>query len=190
MVLLIRAPLQALRALATRPRRILLFAIPSTAVLAIFALLACDSGTGPAADEALSCPDLSSRYFRDSIGDGHYRIIAPNGGKAYHTGDSLKVIATSGADDSEAVLELAVFRGGKSTFVPVPGTPRTSIDLRNRCQWSFRIPDSLSAAGKKISLVSDSIKIRVARYGQEGFVFDYSDAFFRIDSLPDKAGNP
>jgi hypothetical protein len=87
---------------------------------------------------------------------------------------------TSGANDSEAVLELAVFREGKSTFVAVPGTPRTRIDPRSQCRWQFLIPDSLGAVGKRISMVSDSIKVRVSKYNQGGLVYDYSDAFFRI----------
>ncbi len=130
--------------------------------------------------ETLSCADLSARTFGDSAGEDHYRVIAPNGGEAFHVGDSLTVAMTSGASDSEAVLELAVFRDGRSAFVAVPGTPRTRIDPRSQCRWKFLIPDSLGAVGRSISMVSDSIKVRVSKYNQSGLVYDYSDAFFRI----------
>jgi hypothetical protein len=143
-------------------------------------LASCDSGADAPDDAALSCPELGAKHFGKPVDDGHYQVISPNGGEAFRIGDSLRVLAASGQNDSEAVLELAVFRDGKSTFVAVPGTPRSSIDLRAKCHWNFLIPDSAGASGRKVSLVSDSLKIRVARYGQEGFVYDYSDAFFSI----------
>jgi hypothetical protein len=147
---------------------------------AALAFAACDSADAPPPDTALSCEDLSLRTFRDSAGDDHYRVVSPNGSESFKVGDSLRVLITSGFNDSEAVLELAVFRDGKSTFVPVPGTPRTRIDPRSHCRWNFLIPDSLSAAGKRISAVSDSVKVRVSKYNQGSLVYDYSDAFFRI----------
>jgi hypothetical protein len=146
----------------------------------MLSLSSCDSGTEAPGDAALSCPELGAKHFGSPTDDGHYQVIAPNGGESFRIGDSLRVIAAGGIHDSEAVLELAVFRGGKSTFVAVPGTPRSSIDLRSRCHWDFLIPDSAGTVGRRVSLVSDSLKIRVARYGQEGFVYDYSDAFFNI----------
>jgi hypothetical protein len=131
--------------------------------------------------ETLSCAELSAKTFGDPAGEDQYRVVAPNGGEAFHVGDSLTVAMTSGANDSEAVLELAVFREGKSTFfVAVPGTPRTRIDPRSQCRWRFLIPDSLGSVGGRISMASDSIKVRVSKYNQGGLVYDYSDAFFRI----------
>lgn len=154
--------------------------ILAAASIVPLSLSSCDSGADAPDDAALSCPELGAKHFGRPGDDGHYQVIAPNGGEAFHVGDSLRVLAASGQNDSEAVLELAVFRDGKSTFVAVPGTPRTSIDLRAKCHWDFLIPDSAGASGRRVSLVSDSVKIRVARYNQEGFVYDYSDAFFSI----------
>jgi hypothetical protein len=163
---------------ARHPVRALVVALAAAAALAA---VSCDSGTSAApGDGELSCADLSSRYFKDSTGDGFYKVVSPNGGETYHVGDSLKVRVTSGENDSEAIIELAVFREGKSTFIPLPGTPRTRIDTRNLCDWGFPIPDSLSSGGKKTALVSDSLKVRVTKYGQGEFIYDYSDAFFRI----------
>jgi hypothetical protein len=164
-------------AAAARGRLIPRAAIASALALAAVSCMTEGSKAGP---ETLSCADLSARTFGDSAGEDHYRVVAPNGGEAFHVGDSLTVAMTSGANDSEAVLELAVFREGKSTFVAVPGTPRTRIDPRGQCRWKFLIPDSLGAVGRKISMVTDSAKIRVSKYNQSGLVYDYSDAFFRI----------
>ena len=166
-------------ALLFEGRKAALIALSAVFLLSL-SLSSCDSGTDAPGDAAMSCPDLGAKYFGKPADDGHYQVIAPNGGETFHVGDSLQVLAASGQNDSEAVLELAVFRGGKSTFVALPGTPRSSIDLRAKCHWDFVIPDSAGTTGRRVSLVSDSLKIRVARYGQEGFVYDYSDAFFSI----------
>lgn len=154
---------------------------PVSAALALAGLLAaaCNSGNEPS-EGGLSCADLGSRTFRDSVGDGFYRVIAPNGGESFRIGDSLRVRVTSGALDSEAVLYLAVTANGTTSSIILPGTPRTNIDPRSRCDWAFRIPDSLRAAsGRNISLVSDSLRIRIAKYSFES-VSDYSDGFFRV----------
>jgi hypothetical protein len=160
-----------------RKRFLMRTAFASALALAVFSCSTGESQDGP---ENLGCADLSARTFGDSAGEDHYRVIAPNGGEAFHVGDSLTVAMTSGASDSEAVLELAVFRDGKSAFVAVPGTPRTRIDPRSQCRWKFLIPDSLGAVGRQVSMVSDSLKVRVSKYNQSGLVYDYSDAFFRI----------
>lgn len=164
-------------AAAARGRFIIRAAFASGLALAAVSCMTRESDGGP---ESLSCGDLSAATFGDSAGEDHYRVIAPNGGESFHVGDSLTVAMTAGANDSEAVLELAVFHDGKSTFVPVPGTPRTRIDPRSQCRWKFLIPDSLGSVGRQVSMASDSIKVRVSKYNQGGLVYDYSDAFFRI----------
>lgn len=148
---------------------------------------ACDSETGgPGPQAAASCAELSAELSASVPGDASgepqdlYRVIAPNGGGIYRVGDSLEVVVASGVNDREGVIHLALFRNGEVGYYPLPGSPRTSIDPRKDCRWRFAVPDSVGLAGAKISLVSDSVKIRHARYNFEASVYDYSDGFFRI----------
>jgi hypothetical protein len=150
------------------------------AVLALAAVSCEDGSTGPVPDDRLGCAELSSRYFGDSASDGHYRVVSPNGGESYKVGDSLKVRVTSGASDSEAVVYLALTRNGTLTTVILPGSPAGNIDPRSRCTLSFLVPDSIrGASGKKVPLVSDSVRIRIAKYNFET-ISDYSDGYFKV----------
>ncbi|MDQ3002955.1 MAG: hypothetical protein M3Y08_17045 [Fibrobacterota bacterium] len=157
-----------------------LTAVAASAILALTAV-SCESGsTGLAPDGQLTCPELSSKYFRDSTGDGHYRVVSPNGGESFKVGDSLKVRVTSGGNDSEAVVYLAITRNGTLTTVILPGSPSGNIDPRNRCTLAFLVPDSVrGTSGKKVPLVSDSVRIRIAKYNFET-ISDYSDGYFRV----------
>lgn len=148
---------------------------------------ACNRETaGPEPQTAASCAELSAELSksapRGASGDPQdlYKVIAPNGGETYHVGDTLEVVVAAGVYDQEGIIHLTVFRNGEVGFHPLPGSPNTSIDPRKDCRWRFAIPDSVGSAGAKTSLVSDSVKIRHARYNHEGSVYDYSDGFFRV----------
>lgn len=143
-----------------------------------------NSGPEGETDRDPDCADLSAATFRDSTGDDHYKVISPNGGEVFRVGDTMKVIVTSGANDSEGLLEIILFREGRSRALAMPGLPRNAIDPRKDCTWRFSIPDSLSSTGGRVSLVSDSVKIRLAKYSQVGSVADFSDGFFSIVSRP------
>lgn len=168
----------AIGRLAARWKALAAVAVP---VVLALAAVSCEGGsTGPVPDEKLGCPELSSRYFGDSALDGHYRVVSPNGGESYKIGDSLKVRVTSGRSDSEAVVYLAITRNGTLTTVILPGSPSGNIDPRSRCTLSFQVPDSVrSASGKKVPLVSDSVRIRIAKYNFET-ISDYSDGYFKV----------
>ncbi|MDB5104786.1 MAG: hypothetical protein JWP91_2475 [Fibrobacteres bacterium] len=150
------------------------------AITALVLAAACDPGAGPKGDGPVGCADLSSRNFGDSTGDGHYRVVSPNGGETFKVGDSLRILFTSGAQDSEAVVYLSITRNGSTSSVAVPGSPSSNIDPRTRCSMTFLVPDSIRAAsGRKIPMASDSVRIRIAKYNFET-ISDYSDGFFRI----------
>jgi hypothetical protein len=160
--------------------RFLARAASALSLLAALSAVSCMSDDGGSEPSAANCPDLSSKYFRDSIGDGFYRVLSPNGGETFKVGDSLRVQVTSGALDSEAVIYLAVTRNGLTSSMILPGTPQGNVDPRNHCSWSFLIPDSLRLiSGKKIPSASDSVRVRIAKYNFES-ISDYSDGYFRI----------
>lgn len=162
------------------------FRLGRKAGLAVFAALLAAScfsdnsgpGDGPQPDP--DCADLSAATFRDSTGNDHYKVISPNGGESFRVGDTMKVIVTSGVNDNEGLLELILFRDGRSRALAMPGLPRNAIDPRKDCVWRFQVPDSLGSAGGMVSLVSDSVKVRLAKYSQVGSVSDFSDGFFSI----------
>ena len=152
----------------------------AAACLLSLALFSCDkSPNGPTDVAAISCSDLTSRYFKDSIESGHYRVVSPNGGESFKPGDSLIVTLASGVNDGEALVQLDVRVGGVSRRGSLPGFPNKAVDSRTNCHLGFRIPDSLTVSSGRIALVSDSVRIRVAWYGHEDFQ-DYSDGYFRI----------
>ena len=150
------------------------------AVLACLACLSCDkSPSGPDDPASLSCPDLTRKYFGDSAEPGHYRVVAPNGGESFHTGDSVTVTLASGINDGEALVQLDVWVNGAPKRGVLPGFSNRAIDTRSKCHLGFRIPDSLTVSSGRIALVSDSVRIRVAWYNHEENQ-DYSDGYFRI----------
>jgi hypothetical protein len=150
------------------------------AALISFSIWSCgESPSGPEDVTSLSCSELTSRFFKDSSDQGHYRVVSPNGGESHKAGDSLIVILASGVNDGEALVQLDVRVGGVSRRGVLPGFPNKAVDSRTQCRLGFRIPDSLTVSSGRIALVSDSVRIRVAWYGHEDFQ-DYSDGYFRI----------
>ena len=144
------------------------------------ACLACDkSANGTDDPGSLTCPELTSRYFQDSADQGHYRVVSPNGGESYHTGDSLIVTLASGVEDGEALVQLDVRVGGVFKRGVLPGFANKAVDTRTRCHLGFRIPDSLTVGSGRIPLLADSVRVRIAWYNHEDFQ-DFSDGYFRI----------
>lgn len=154
-------------------------AAPAACLLSL-AFLSCEkSPSGPADPAGLSCAELTSRYFKDSTDQGHYRVVSPNGGESFKPGDSLIVVLASGKDDGEALVQLDVRTGGVSRRGVLPGFANKAVDTRVNCKLGFRIPDSLTVSSGRIPLVSDSVRVRVAWYNHEDFQ-DFSDGYFRI----------
>lgn len=150
------------------------------ACLLVLALFACDKApSGPPDPAQSSCSDLTARYFKDSSDQGLYRVVSPNGGESFHTGDSLVVTLASGKNDGEALVQLEVRTGGVSRRGSLPGFANKAVDTRVNCHLGFRIPDSLTVSSGRIALVADSVRIRVAWYPHEEFQ-DFSDGYFRI----------
>jgi hypothetical protein len=168
-----RSPLASLAAFAAL---VLFAAIP---------LVSCqgeDAG-GPAPEPAVSCPDLADSLFPadESTGLPRFKVIAPDGGETFKTGEEMRVIV-SGADYTSALVDLVVF-GTAGGSARVPGfPPREAIDPRERCEFRFAVPESVTTtSGRTISLVSDSVKVRISDYTLPD-VFDYSDGFFAVTS--------
>lgn len=149
-------------------------------ILALAVSSCFQSGTDSQAKTPKSCAEISDSVFTSSTGEPQYRVLSPNGGEVFHVGEKLKVLVTA-KDDSEAVASLSIRIGSTFRKLTLPESPRGNFNPRNHCDLSFTIPDSVSdGLGKKVSLISDSVKVMVAKYNAETFFFDYSDAFFRI----------
>jgi hypothetical protein len=156
--------------------------IPAAALL-LLALLAfaCDpSGTGSGAKAPLSCPEIADSVFPGLTGLPRFRVVTPNGGEVFHVGERLRIILTV-AEDSEAVAYISYRSGGTFHTFLLPESPRGNFNPRTHCDLSFTILDSVNGdQGKMVSLVSDSVKIKVVKYGAEATFYDFSDAYFRI----------
>ena len=149
------------------------------ALLTALMAASCMTGNSDPGKEA-SCAELGSKYFLDSSDQGHYRIVSPNGGESFKVGDTVKVVVASGVSDSEALIQLAVTVKGSLRIVALPGLANHSINTRTQCRMDFVIPDSVeSGFGSRFSLVSDSVRIRIAWYNHDTYR-DYSDGYFRI----------
>jgi hypothetical protein len=147
--------------------------------VAALSIAACVSVNSDPGREA-TCPELGNGAFPDSTDQGHYRVIAPNGGESYRIGDTLEVVVASGVNDSEALIQLAVTVNGAIKQVLLPGLPPRAVNPRAQCRIRFRIPDSLGTGiGSRFSAVSDSVRIRIAWYNQESYR-DFSDGYFKI----------
>jgi len=133
---------------------------------------------GPNELAVQSCADLGSSLAADS-GTSHpaFRVIRPNGGEVYHVGDTLHVRVTGNLNQSNALIKLFVGTVGNVRNDVVPGQT-TSRNVFQDCDIAFAIPATLGAGA--ISLVSDSVKIRVEEYNQGVFFYDFSDAYFQI----------
>jgi len=144
----------------------------------------CNSGTEPNVMILPSCLDLGKNFYHDTVsnGEAHYHVLAPNGGETYHLGDTLRVTVAA-KDDSEAVAYMVLKSAGKLYKFILPGAPKNkSFNPLSKCDLSFVIPDSINAglAGANISIISDSVKVMVAKYNSETLFYDYSDQYFKI----------
>lgn len=145
-------------------------------------LLACEPGSGgqPDPDPAVDCAELSDSLFpaAQRTGLAAFKVVAPEGG-SFKVGAKLKVLV-SGVDYTSALVDLVVFgaAGGRGRL---PGFPaREGIKPRVDCEFSFAVPESLTTLqGRRISLVSDSVKVLISDYTDPQSL-DYSDAFFSI----------
>jgi hypothetical protein len=139
-----------------------------------------DAG-GPAPVPAVSCPELADSLFPADKRNGlaQFKVVRPDGGESFKVGGEMRVIV-SGADYTSALVDLVVFGpGGGSARVP-GAPPREAIDPRERCEFRFAVPESVTTAlGRTISLVSDSVKVRISDYTFPEDL-DYSDGFFSV----------
>jgi hypothetical protein len=149
--------------------------------LSLLVVFACvKSGTGSDDKSPKSCEEIRDSVFPNSILEPQYRVVSPNGGEIFHLGQKMKVILTA-KDDFEAIAFLIIRTGTTSNRILLPEAPRGSFDPSVKCDLSFTIPDSIDTGlGKKLTLVSDSVKILVGKYNNDNDFFDYSDAYFSI----------
>lgn len=153
------------------------------AALAAAALLAgCQDGggKGPAPDKPIDCAALSDSLFPAAQRDGvaRFKVVRPDGG-AFKVGSEMKV-TISGVDYTSALVDLVVFGSGGGA-ARIPGFPATNgIKPRERCEFAFAVPESVTTLqGRRIPLVSDSVKVRIADY-TDPLSYDYSDAFLSV----------
>lgn len=151
-------------------------------ILAACLILACDPGSGgkPVPYPVINCAELSDSLFpvAQRSGLAAFKVAAPDGG-SYKVGTEMRVIV-SGVDYTSALVDLVVFgpAGGRGRL---PGFPaREGIKPRETCEFRFAVPESLTTLqGKRISLVSDSVKVLISDYTDPQSL-DYSDAFFSV----------
>jgi hypothetical protein len=152
--------------------------------LSLWSCFGSDGGsTGP--QPSAYCAEISDSIFpgADSLGPPMYQVISPNGGETFKVGGTMRVVVTGGANVATSVVEIWRFSHAGNQFAKLPGSPGTSFDPRKDCQFTFTVPESLASgagSGGKFSLVSDSLKIRVAHYSDGANSFDFSDALFGV----------
>lgn len=150
-------------------------------LLLSLAICGCDGGgTETPPPPARDCAALSDSLFPDSLRPGFavFKVVSPDSG-SFKVGTRMKVLV-AGADYTSALVELVVY-GAAGGVVRVPGFPDdSSIDPRVQCESEFAVPESASTdRGRRISLVSDSIKVRISDYNDLQS-YDYSDSFLSI----------
>lgn len=151
-------------------------------LLGLLALWGCEGGGtgGPPPGTPRDCAALSDSLFPDSLSTGVavFRVVEPNGGR-FKVGSRMTVVV-AGADYTSALVDLVV-SGAGGGVVRVPGFPLNgSIDPRVQCEFAFAVPESAATeSGRRISLVSDSVKVRVSDY-HDRLSFDYSDSLLAI----------
>jgi hypothetical protein len=147
--------------------------------LALFTL-ACDKAGNPAVPTEKTCSELGdSLAVAAGASPAAYKVIRPNGGETYRVGDSLHVRATGNINAANASLYLQI-----GTRLVRPASLSGNLNVYGNCDMVFVIPDSLQtifAPVMMISLVSDSVKVRVESYSDNSRR-DLSDAFFRIQA--------
>lgn len=152
----------------------------AAALAVLFALAACTgSDPGPAADP-VDCAALSDSLFPAAgrTGLATFKVVEPDSG-SFKVGRKMRVVV-SGVDYTSALVDLVVAGSGGGAG-RVPGFPANrGIKPRETCVFEFAVPESLvTDLGRTISLVSDSVKVRVKDY-TDGDSYDYSDAFLSI----------
>ena len=150
------------------------------AAVGLFAACGDDSAGGPVSEPAVNCAELSDSLFPvdGRSGLATFMVVAPQGG-AFKVGSEMKVVV-SGVDYTSALVDMVVFgaAGGRGR---IPGVPANKgIKPREECVFRFSLPESLTTnLGKRISLVSDSVKVIISDYS-DPLSLDYSDSFFSI----------
>jgi hypothetical protein len=129
-----------------------------------------------------TCPELGDSLAAAVGGStAAYRVVSPNGGETYRVGDSLRIRAVGNINAANASLYLQI----GSRLVRPPGLTG-NLNVYGDCDMAFVIPDSLQtvfAPVAMISLVSDSVKIRVESYS-DNTRRDLSDGNFQIQARP------
>jgi hypothetical protein len=145
------------------------------------ALTACNEKSNPMPSTEKTCAELGdSLAAAAGSTTASYKVIRPNGGESYRVGDSLRIRATGNINAANASLYLLI---GASKLVR-PASLSGNLNLYSNCDMVFVIPDSLQTTYSPvtmISLVSDSVKIRVESYSFNSRN-DLSDGYFRIQA--------
>lgn len=153
--------------------------ILSLLLCAPLALLHCGEETaGPK-----SCEEIGDEATRSAPNQDEpaFKVISPDGGEHYKVGDSITVRLAANSKGTSAMAYLVVKNPAGTRRLRLPGTSATnSMNPRTACEVSFRIPGTITEGGTAHSLVSDSVKVRVAAYNLESLFFDESDASFSI----------
>jgi hypothetical protein len=164
--------------------------IPRKTWIGLFALtcglFACseDEGgsTGPAVQEK-TCAELGSELDKSKPAGiaKAFKVVKPNGGESFKVGDRLKIRVISSENEKNALIKIRIVTPDGIESVVWPAQTG-SLNLHTACDFAIAIPDSLTAAtgGKKFSVVSNDVKIRVEDYHQGSLYFDLSDAAFGI----------
>ena len=158
-----------------------LFQWPALVALALFTL-ACDKEGNPVPPTEKTCAELGDSLAASAgTSTPAYRVVRPNGNETYHVGDSLRIRATGNINAANASLYLQI-----GTRLVRPASLSGNLNLYANCDMVFVIPDSLQTTFSpvmKISLVSDSVKVRAESYS-DNTRRDVSDANFRILAAP------
>jgi hypothetical protein len=140
-----------------------------------------DRPSGPAPVPWARCAELSDSLFPkpDRNGIAAFKVVVPETG-SFQVGKEMRVVV-AGADYTSALVDLVV-SGTAGGVGRIPGFPANNgIKPHETCEWRFPVPDSIYTVTppiRKISLVSDSVRIKVTDYS-DGLSFDYS-GFFSI----------
>lgn len=141
-----------------------------------------DGATGPVQNEK-TCAELGSELDKSKASGvaKAFKVIKPNGGESFKVGDSLKIRVISSENEKNALIKIRVVTPDGIQSVTWPGQTE-SRNLHSACDFAIVIPDSLTAAvgGKRFSVISSDVKIRVEDYQQGSLYFDLSDAPFGI----------
>lgn len=155
------------------------FSLPAIALA--FAVMACNEKSNPMPSDEKTCTELGdSLAAAEGSTVAAYKVVRPNGGESYRVGDSLRIRASGNINAANASLYLLI---GASKLVR-PATLNGNLNLYANCDMVFVIPDSLQttfAPVTMVSLVSDSVRIRVESYSMSSRN-DLSDGLFRIQA--------